>query len=344
MSLRSYALFSLISLMMSCGREKPKEGKVALAFKKEIDTIAGDTVQEMGRSVRGILEDAQHNFWFATDGQGVYKYDGKTLLQYRDKVGLCNNYVWSLYQDRAGKIWFRTRDDLCNYNGSLFTKQKPLPLNQSVPYDPKAHDLFLDHYYDGKNLMRIQLPETSPLKKIHERHYDIYSSYKDRKGHVWFGTLTAGVCKFDGKKYTWFNDPELGAPVRTFFEDSKGHLWIGNNGYGLFRYDGKNLVNMTKKFRLENREFLTTHESKKGTLARVWAIGEDTQGKIWIGTIDTNIWVFDGEKLINFTNRGRIGTDAIWTIYRDRKDRLWFGTDGAGAYTLNGKTFVKFKQ
>jgi ligand-binding sensor domain-containing protein len=34
----------------------------------------------------GILEDAKGNIWFAS-GHGVYRYDGKTITDFKSKVG-----------------------------------------------------------------------------------------------------------------------------------------------------------------------------------------------------------------------------------------------------------------
>nr|WP_294939327.1 two-component regulator propeller domain-containing protein [uncultured Flavobacterium sp.] len=334
-------LFFILSLLIVSCAEKQQDA-TAKEFEKSTNTVAGDTVTEVGRSVRCIIQDSKNNFWFATDGEGVFKYDGKTIIQFRDEHGLASNYVWNIIESKDGEIWLRTRDAICSYNGNVFTRHTATKKAHAI-YNPLAHELIAEYYYDGKKLMKIELPQTSPLKKTSRQHYDIYCSYKDRKGNVWFGTCTAGVCKYDGKTYTWLDDPELGAPVRVIFEDSKGNIWIGNNGYGLFRYDGKTLVNVTKEHKLENPAFLKSFESKSDTMARVWSVEEDTEGNLWIGTIDNNIWRFDGKSIVNFTTKDRIGTDAIWTIYRDKKDMLWFGTDGAGAYMLKGKSFVKLK-
>ncbi|WP_161499398.1 two-component regulator propeller domain-containing protein [Flavipsychrobacter stenotrophus] len=82
--------------------------------------------------------------------------------------------------------------------------------------------LLIDHYYDGKYLVKIALPHTSYIKDENKNsrfQYDIYSTLKDRRGNIWFGTCTAGVCKYDGKEYTWIKNNELGVPVRSIFED-----------------------------------------------------------------------------------------------------------------------------
>jgi ligand-binding sensor domain-containing protein len=341
MTFNTLLLLSVLTLFNYCG-ERP----VANELESTPNTIFGDTVSSIDGQIRCIFQDSRNNFWFATNGEGVFKYDGKTMIQYKDKHGLCSNFVWNVQEGKDGKLMFKTKDAICRFDGKEFkTLQPDTAVLQTTNSDYLHDELLIEHYYNGKSLVKIQLPKNSPLKNENNLrfHYDIYSTYKDRKGNLWFGTCTAGVCKYDGKTYTWIDNKELGAPVRSIFEDKNGTIWIGNNGYGLLSYDGKTVANFTKEHKLENPEFLKTFASKEGTLARVWTITDDKQGNLWIGTIDAGVWMFDGKALTHYTTRDGLGSNDIWTIYKDRNDKLWFGTDGAGIYTFNGKTFDKFK-
>jgi len=342
MSLKTILLFSILALLVSCGKQNKKSTESK--SEQTAITIEGDTVFEISNSIRCVFQDSKNNFWFATDGEGVFKYDGKTILQFKDKHGLCSNFVWNVFESKDGKIWFKTRDAICFFDGTAFTTIQADGNAFQTNNNYLNDEVLIEHYYDGKSLVKIQLPQTSPLKNENNSrfHYDIYCTYKDSKGNLWFGTCTAGVCKFDGKTYTWLDNKELGAPVRSIFEDKKGNIWIGNNGYGLFRYDGKTLTNFTKEKKLENPDFIKNFESKEGTLARVWTITADKQGNLWMGTIDAGVWMFDGKALTNYTTKDGFGSNAIWTIYKDKNDTLWFGTDGAGVYHFDGKSFKKF--
>lgn len=344
MTLNTILLFSILTVFTSgCGQnQKSVESK----FEQTTNTIEGDTVSEIGGETRCIFQDSKNNFWFATNGEGVFKYDGKAIIQFTDKHGLCSNFVWNVQEGKDGNMWFKTRDAICYFDGKEFTtKQADGNAFQTMNYNYLNDDLLFEYYYNGNSLVKIQLPQTSPIKndKNSIYHYAIYCTYKDRNGNLWFGTCAGGVCKYDGKTYTWLDNKELGAPVRSIFEDKNGNIWIGNNGYGLFRYDGKTLINFTKEKKLENLNFIKNLESKEGTLARVWTITDDKQGNLWIGTIDAGVWMFDGKTLTNYTTKDGLGINAIWTIYKDKNDNLWFGTEGAGVYTFDEKTFIRFK-
>jgi ligand-binding sensor domain-containing protein len=64
-----------------------------------------------------------------------------------------------------------------------------------------------------------------------------------------------------------------------------------------------------------------------------------------VATIDNGAWMYDGEKLINFTPKDGLSMEGIgiWTIYKDKEGKLWFGTEGDGVYTFDGKKMDKFK-
>ena len=156
------------------------------------------------------------------------------------------------------------------------------------------------------------------------------------------GTQAKGVCRYDGKSLTWFKEKGLSGPaVLGLFEDSKGNLWFGNNGAGLFRYDGKTLTNITDELGLSNPDFRLTGNPGVGTLARVYSINEDNIGHIWIGTVDAGVWEYDGSKMINYTIKDGLTSNAVNTIYKDSKGELWFGTDENGICKFNGTKFIE---
>ena len=161
---------------------------------------------------------------------------------------------------------------------------------------------------------------------------------------MWIGTCTAGVCKYDGKTYTWFDDQELGSPVRSIFEDKNGTIWVGNNGDGLFRYDSsgsageKKFINFSREKKLHNYDFDKYPVGTTGMMSRIWTITDDKQGNLWIGTIDNGVWMYDGTTVTNYTTKDGLGVDFIWIIFKDKSGDLWFGTEGFGVYVLDAST------
>ena len=73
--------------------------------------------------VYSINEDNNGNIWVGTVDAGVWKYDGKNLINYTTKDGLSSNAVNTIYKDNNGELWFGTDDQgICKFNGITFTE------------------------------------------------------------------------------------------------------------------------------------------------------------------------------------------------------------------------------
>jgi ligand-binding sensor domain-containing protein len=314
------------------------------------------TVNGINKSIRSIFQDKNGNYWIGTNGAGVYRYDTKILTQYTVKDGLVNNQVIHIQEDDLGNIWFGTGTfGISKFDGiRITTLANKVKITNGTETDWKSrnNDLW---FYAGGGVFRYGNPsfdylpfDTSSLNTQFNApfslsRYGVYSILKDKKGNLWFGTQAEGVCRYDGKKLTWFKEKGLSGPaVLGLFEDSKGNLWFGNNGAGLFRYDGEKLANFTKEKGLNNADFTASGKSGLGTLARVYSINEDNNGNIWVGTVDAGVWKYDGKNLTNYTTKDGLTSNAVNTIYKDKNGELWFGTDSNGICKFNGTTFTEF--
>lgn len=302
----------------------------------------GDTVLKTGGHIRSIFQDNKNNYWFASDGEGLFKYDGATLLRFTSKHGLPDNFVRFIEQDKSGTLLIVCGKSTCTFDGNQFHPVQPAENTKPATGYPGAI-LLAGDYFQNDLLSHFQLPQTSRLNKnFSVAPYAIYCSFRDSKGNTWFGTESRGVCKYDGKTFTWLDEEVLGLPIRSIFEDKKGNIWIGNNGYGLFRYDGKTLTSITKEYQLENPGFRTTLKGKEGTLARVWVITGDQQGNLWIGTIDAGLWKYNGTAFTCYTTKDGLAGNSIEALLYDTNGTLWIGTD-KGVTKYNGSTFNDFK-
>jgi ligand-binding sensor domain-containing protein len=314
-------------------------------------TIAGSV-----ENIRSMLQDKNDNYWFGSDGGGVYRYDKKYVTLFTDKDGLCHNQVRSIQEDGAGNIWFETGNGICWYDGRAFNNLRSkvkmnVPNHSSAEWRKERGDLWFPagtwkgvYRCHGDSVFNYQFPgveANSRAASLPYDPYDIYCIFEDRSGNIWFGTQSKGVCRFDGKDFTWLQGKGLsGAAIRVIFQDKDGNFWFGNNGYGLFRYDGKTLANVTEEKGLGNPEFVKSFKEKAGTLARVWAINEDRNADLWIGAIDAGAWRYDGKNMVNYTKKDGLTDYGITAIYKDKKGELWFGTAGEMC-KFNGKSFVK---
>lgn len=358
-SIRLTVVTFLIIYLSSCNGQTQNNNTIKEGNKpnliSEFNSL-NSKVNNIDKNIRSIFQDTKGNYWFGTNGAGVYRYDTKTATQFTVNDGLADNQVLNIQEDDLGNIWFGTGVfGISKFDGIKFTTQTnkvKITKGTEIDWKSKNNDLW---FYAGGGVFRYSNPSLDylpfTLSGSYEQknspfslsRYGVYCILKDKKGNVWFGTQAEGVCKYDGKVLTWFKEKGLSGPaVLGLFEDSKGNLWFGNNGAGLFKYDGKTLTNFTEEKGLTNGEFRASGKSGLGTLARVYSINEDNNGNIWVGTVDAGVWKYDGYNLTNYTTKDGLTSNAVNTIYKDKNGELWFGTDADGICKFNGTTFTEF--
>ena len=349
--MKTATILLTLTILTAFGCKNPDGNKI-LPGNEAIVRSSGQSSEialQTSKPIRCILQDKAGNYWFGTDGDGVYLYDGKSLAHLMEKDGLCNNQVRTIQEDKLGNLWFGTGDGICRYDGKTFTKfsenESPGKVWKDEPGDLWFGSRDGACLFDGNALTCFSLPgsdkEFPPANS--STPYSVYSVLEDKSGNLWLGTEQRGVCRYNGNRFTYFTEKGLStAAVRCIFQDKHGNLWFGDNGGGVYRYDGTTVANFTEESGLSNPDFVKSLMSKPGTLARVWTIAEDKDGNLWFGTIDAGAWRFDGKSLTNFTTKDGLGSNAVWTIYRDRAGTLWFGTDGGGVYTFDGGSFRRF--
>jgi len=317
-------IFFLLATLFfaSCqGQSKTENISKDASKSQEIPTFGTNVFNPsliLDKKIRSIFEDQKGNFWFGTNGAGVYRYDGKTLKQYTEKDGLANNQVQSIQEDKSGNMWFGTgMFGVSRFDGQKFTtfsNKENLVFGKEKNWKIEPKDLWFfagggAYRYNGNSLEYLPLDKSITNSKSAQNaptnlsRFGVYSILKDKKGHLWFGTQAQGVCRFDGKTFTWFTEKGLAGPAVL------GHF-------------GKAAL---------------------GTMARIYAINEDQNGDLWVGTVDAGLWRYNGKTLINYTTKDGLSSNAINTIYKDKKGDLWFGTDTDGICKFNGKTFYGFE-
>ncbi len=170
------------------------------------------------KQINCIIEDKAGSIWFASNGGGVYRYDGSWLTNLSEKDGLCNNFVQTIMEDMSGNLWFGTR------NGGL------------CKYDPLA-------------VLRAGGKILTPFgRKDGVLGDQIWVIYQDSGGIIWIGASAYGLCSYNGKVFTCYTEQD-GAGlknVQSILEDANGQLWIGTSS-GVYRYTGGKFSNWTKE-------------------------------------------------------------------------------------------------
>jgi len=207
--------------------------------------------------------------------------------------------------------------------------------------------------YDGKELYHLKFPEYDIASAYGYKEenpsyspYGVYSVYKDKRGQLWFGTLSSGVYAYQGEQSFWISEKELGTlddgrvpGVRSILEDKDGNFWLSNI---LGRYRMHEVNSDTNLTRYEKLPGIQVPEGA-ATMELPYfmsAVTDDENGDLWMLTYSEGIWRYDGESFINYQVMDGDKEVLLFKLYKDREGTIWVGTHEAGIYRWNGEGFV----
>lgn len=365
---------SLLIILTSCNGQNTPQNATSTLNDQHSTIAKGDTVSELSKSIWMIFQDKNNNYWFGSDGQGVHRYDGKTIIHFTTKDGLCNNQIRGIQEDKSGNIYFNTVEGVSKFDGQAFTTLRasagtsPITEWKIQPDDlwfQGAQDSGAVYRYDGKSLHRLEFPKTkhgdeellrfprSQFPNAIYSPYDVYNIYRDSKGNLWFGTATLGACRYDGKSFDWLYEDHLTNPpgggsfgIRSIIEDKEGKFWFCNTKY---RYNidpndpaakGNGLIKYKKEKGIDHVNIKTQYGED---VFYFMSIVEDNKRDLWMATYGGGVWRYDGKSMTHYPVKDGSKDITLFSIYKDNRGDLWLGTHEAGAYKFNGKTFERFR-
>jgi ligand-binding sensor domain-containing protein len=356
MALYSILLLSFFSIFASC------KGQNNAKNHEEKTTEIGITVSRLDNTIWAIYQDESKNYWFGSKENGVFYYNGRQIKQITVKDGLVSNEIRGFQEDSEGNIFIETDRGVSKFDGQSFkTLQIANPESPTPDWLLEPNDLWFRigftnngvYRYDGEYLHYLQFPKSpqedkfmSDNKNTSLRPYGLYTIYKDRKGVMWFGTASLGVCRYDGNTISWHYEEQLQTTpsggdfgTRAIYEDKDGHFWINNSR---FRYEvlASNSININ--FKKENG-IGYIYENNQTEFPFFLSITQDNEGNLWMATFDNGVWKYNGNELIHYPIKDGETDVFLFTIYKDSNGVLWLGSHNAGVYKFNGNSFEKFE-
>ena len=254
--------------------------------------------------------------------------------------GLSQSSISSIFQDRAGLMWFGTDDGLNKYDGYEFSVYKHDPENPNTISSNNIQSIFED------SRDQLWIGTSKGLDLFHRassewNHYpldQVQEIIEDRSGVIWVASF-AGLFRFDAG-----DNPglvrHLTESIYALHEDSKGSLWVGTDR-GLLMLDASGDSFVRYQHQTADDDSLINDF--------VRAICEDSEGNLWIGTLggldklDVSAGVFT-----HFTHdevdKFSLSDNLVRKIYQDRSGVLWIGTDnGLSRYDPDSLSFLNYR-
>jgi ligand-binding sensor domain-containing protein len=293
--------------------------------------------------IRSIFQDSKGNLWFGTLGEGVVRYDVRSLTYFSDPDGFNAQSVHAINEDKGGNLWFGTDQGVYKYDGKSFRNysqkdglehtdisRKSILVDKSGEIWVGTHGGVYRYapFADAIGGQAFSLFRLLPP-------INIAGIMEDKSGNIWFASSRNGVFRYDGS--TIANVAEKDALGENYAgglaQDKDGNMWFVMKN-GICRYDGKTLTEYTPKDGLGGTEF--------------WGIYIEESGIIWVTArgsttrFDPSVPLPNPRAFTVFTPADGLNC-CVQSMYQDRSGNMWWGA-GAGLFRFDGNRFYQVRK
>ncbi len=267
--------------------------------------------------VTAIYEDRDGDIWFG-GSRGIERMRDGMFTTYSTAQGLPSENNGPVYVDVEGRTWFAP------LSGGLYWLKDghvgritTAGLDDDVVYSISGGDgeVWIGRQRGG--LTVVTKSGDSFVARTYTQadglaQNSVYSVHRNRDGTVWAGTVSAGVSRLSGGKFTNYSmgNGLASNAVNSIVEGHDGTMWFATPG-GLASFAGGGWVNRSASDGLPSSD--------------VRSIFEDSRQVLWIATSGG----------LAFLRSGRIGVphklteslhEEVFGIAEDKKGFLWFAT------------------
>ncbi len=332
---------------------------------REIHRLKSKNGQDYSESVNDMLIDHTGRIWIATSKGLCYYSPGDYTVIMPEDLNFGN--ILDIEEIDRKELWVSTNESYiwkvsipslkCSKVPSLQTMGSPIH-DVSKIFQDKAGNVWLGSLGNGIDFFSHEPPGFTLLS-----HEAVWGIYKDEDG-LWVGGNHKVTCirdsvntrvipvgnnlrengailsiagddqgqlivalvghliridKSTGKQSEILTDEGTSIPAHSFFKDIDGTLWVLARDKVYTLHYGK----------------LTAEKELNGILAQTSPNGirRDKQGKLWITTRESGVYIFDRQKKmkVHLDQQGAFLSNTILHLYMDKKGGLWMATpDGIG--------------
>jgi hypothetical protein len=305
--------------------------------------------------VSSITQATDGTFWFSTCGGGVSHFDGEHWTTYTKNNGLYYDCVDSSAETPDGAMWFGAYKSVTRYDGKNWTSYSrdltgdPIPSVGVMAVAPDG-TLWIGGdvgggllHYDG----RMWLDYSQYLTNS-----SVTAITFSRDGTLWIGTgqVLTSYKNEEWKSFTLRNnnDSRYATSISSIAVTPDNSLWVGffletwSNFGGIEREraaERKDWFSGVLHFDGNNWKLVNNQDGLVGNEVICMVAGED--GKVWFGSYNQGVSMFDGKKWTAFQTDDKIPTNFIDHLAISPKGILWIGyPDGVSRY--DGQNWTNF--
>lgn len=277
----------------------------------------------------GILDlakDTQNNLWIATDGKGLYKYDGKELTPIE---GLLSKTINALGITKDNTIWVGTTNGL-NYlsDGKIYKYDslKNYEVNCiTIGSDNKiwiGTEISLARIdYNKREFINVTEQEAHPLARVNSINFD-------RERNMWISTKRNGLIQIRESGIVNFTigDGLSNSKVNVILEGPDHQFYIGSDG-------GK--VDVYAHGRIKPMPIKNISPD-----AGIRDILIDRSGIFWIVSYKGLLKV-DHNKERLFTEKDGLPATDLRRVIQDQNGTIWIASRSSGLFSINNDVVTR---
>jgi ligand-binding sensor domain-containing protein len=201
-------------------------------------------------AITGLYQDAYHNIWISTMGEGIFVMDAAT--------GRYRNVTENPLLKKASILSITGTGNTVCAGGleGVATIFELSDLNKNISSSYK-----FTNYNDIPNI---------------GNNY-IHTVYKDKTGRIWFGTDGKGITVLQNGQFIHFDKTNglKDEHVYSFTEDAKGRIWFNTKDAGVYCYDGAKFKNYSSADGISDLKITTLKTDRLGNIIIVNEKGID---------------------------------------------------------------------
>lgn len=277
-------------------------------------------------TVNALRADGQGRVWVGTHGRGVFQYkDSQRIARFTfgsTAGGLRSDYVYSIFVDREDVVWFGTDRGVCRYD--------PYALRvETISDNPESNFVrTLLQTKDGRLLtgtnrgMFVRDAATASWKSISElAQKTVYAIAADDSGRLLVGSASGLYLSDDPVD----KDKEL-----RFTKQDAGGVGTGDSVRAIVKFQGRTFIATfgrgLERLDESRRTLVWPTEAQDARAREVVSLYADEQGRLWIGTATSGVYVFDGKSVTSDPALAELTGSAVWSVDGTQDGWLWFAT------------------
>lgn len=288
---------------------------------------------ETSQSVDFATPARQGGVWVIRAGQVRRFADGKWLEPFGRTTFGQTSPITTLYEDSRHRLWIGT----VSTGVIRLSDEGGVPISQRDGLShPSIRAIFEDSESniwvgtDGGGLNRLTTRAVQVVGQLEGLSSELMLAVdEDAEGGLWVGTNGGGLNHIQKGvvKNAGLANGIASEHIWAILCDSKNRVWVGSWGGGVQI--------------LENGKF-TTPPGLEHIPKVVFAIFEDREGIIWIGTQD-GLARYDGKTATVLRKQDGLSHDDVRAILQTRDGALWVGTNGGGLNRIKDGQFTHWR-